>query len=328
MNYLGPTVFELGESEALSRAVRAFRPGARTLVGSGDDAAVIASSGKYVVTTDTMVQGRDFRIDLSSGFDLGFKALASNLADVAAMGAKPTAVVVALVVTTDTKQSWLEDFARGMQAGIDALAPGTEIVGGDLARGSEIVIAVTAHGELVGEPVLRSGAKPGDQVALAGTLGRAACGLELLISPDQTLAAAYDEWVDVQLRPKPPIELGTAVVGLASSMLDISDGLSLDATRIARASGVSIRLFGSVLSGYEAVLELAAQSMRARGFEASERDWVLHGGEDHALLATFPQGTAMPKGFKVIGEVIPVREFPLYLDEAPLAARGWDSVSS
>ena len=328
MNYSGPTIFELGESVALKRAVAIFRSGTNTIVGSGDDAAVIASGGKFVVTTDTMVEGRDFRTDLSTGYDLGFKAVATNLADVAAMGAKPTALVVAMVVTKDTTQAWLEDFARGLQSGIDQLSPGAEIVGGDLARGNEIVIAVTAHGELSGEPVLRSGAQVGDTVALAGTLGRAACGLDLLLSPDETLAKAYDEWVAIQLRPTPPIALGAAVVGIATAMLDVSDGLSLDATRLASASGVSIRLSAAALSGYEAVLELAAQSMQARRFDASERDWVLHGGEDHSLLATFPGGSTLPRGFKAIGEAVAASKHPLYLDNEPLVARGWDSVSS
>lgn len=328
MKEISPTVFELGESDALSRAIKFFKPGEHTLVGSGDDAAVVRSAGKYVITTDTMVEGRDFRTAFSSGFDLGWKAVASNFADVAAMGAKPSALVVALVITKSTQQFWLEEFARGLQSAIDNLSPGAEVVGGDLALGSEIVIAVTAHGELQGEPVLRSGAKPGDRLALAGTLGRAACGLDLLLSPDPTLAKAYEEWVDIQLRPTPPISLGAGLSGLATAMLDVSDGLSLDAARLAKASEVSIRLFGSALSGYEAVLELAAQSIRARGFEASERDWVLHGGEDHALLATFSPETQLPRGFKVIGEVIEASTSGLYLDEIPLTPKGWDSVRS
>lgn len=328
MTYSGPTVFELGESEALRRAVAFFRPGEHTVIGSGDDAAVVRSLGSFVVTTDTMVQNRDFRLDFSTGYDLGFKAVASNLADVVAMGAKPTALVVALVLPADTTQAWLEDFARGLQAGIDQLAPGAEIVGGDLAGGDSLVIAVTAHGELLGNPLLRSGAKAGDQLALAGTLGRAAAGLALLLSGDQPLANAYDEWVAVQLRPNPPLAVGLSAASLATSMMDVSDGLSLDASRLARASGVSIRLSGLALSGYEAVLEGAAQSMRARELEASERDWVLHGGEDHSLLATFPAGVKPPKGFKVIGEVIELSSASLYLDQAVLEPGGWDSIRS
>ena len=331
MNYSGPTIFELGEIEALKLAVASFKSVETTLVPSGDDAAVVSvSDGRFVVTTDTMVENHDFRTDLSSGFDLGFKAVASNIADVAAMGAKPVAMVVALVVTKDTKQSWLEDFARGLQAGIDELAPSCEIVGGDLASGTEIVIAVSAHGHLEGRaPVLRSGARVGDVVAIAGTLGRAACGLDLLIHSDGTLADSYPEWVDVQLRPRPPIRWAIGAAEQANSMLDVSDGLSLDAARIARASDVTLVLHSQKLQGHEAVLELAAQSLTSRGgAEYSERNWVLHGGEDHSFLATFPQGVKLPEGFRAIGEVVEARESRVYLDGEILEPMGWDSVSS
>jgi thiamine-monophosphate kinase len=277
-----------------------------------------------------MVEGHDFRNDFSSGYDLGFKAVASNVADVAAMGARPIALVVAMVITRDTTQMWLEDFARGLQAGCDELAPECEIVGGDLASGEQIVIAVTAHGHLAGaNPVLRSGAKPGDKVALAGTLGRAACGLDLLLHQDKSLAKAYDEWVAVQLRPTPPILLGIQAAGHANSMLDVSDSLALDCNRLANASEVSIELDRSKLEGYAAVLELAAQSLSARDDVARDpMDWVLYGGEDHSLLATFPQGSEIPRGFKVIGSVVKRGAVPVSLGGRVLEPRGWDSVSS
>ncbi|MEN9953655.1 MAG: thiamine-phosphate kinase [Actinomycetota bacterium] len=331
MNYSGPTVFELGEVAALKLAVKNFRKVDTTLVGSGDDAAVVAvSDGRFVVTTDTMVEGHDFRNEFSSGYDLGFKAVASNVADVAAMGAKPIALVVAMVITKDTTQMWLEDFARGLQAGCNQLAPQCEIVGGDLASGEQNVIAVTAHGHLAGaQPVLRSGAKPGDKVALAGTLGRAACGLDLLLHPDESLAKAYDEWVAVQLRPTPPIELGVLAANSATAMLDVSDSLALDCNRLANASEVSIELDRTKLEGYAAVLELAALSMTARDDLARDpMDWVLFGGEDHSLLATFPEGAEIPRGFKVIGEVVQRQKDAVTLGGNVLAARGWDSVSS
>ena len=331
MIYSGPTVFELGEVAALKLAVKNFRKVETTLVGSGDDAAVVAvSDGRFVVTTDTMVEGHDFRNDFSSGYDLGFKAVASNVADVAAMGAKPIALVVAMVITKSTTQQWLEDFARGLQAGCDQLAPQCEIVGGDLASGEQIVIAVTAHGHLAGaNPVLRSGAKAGDQVALAGTLGRAACGLDLLMHPDQSLAKAYDEWVAIQLRPTPPIELGVLAAANATAMLDVSDSLALDCNRLANASSVSIELDKTKLEGYAAVLELAAQSMTSRDDIARDpMDWVLYGGEDHSLLATFPQGSEIPRGFKVIGRVLERGATAVTLGGVVLEAKGWDSVSS
>ncbi|MEY4558160.1 MAG: thiamine-phosphate kinase [Actinomycetota bacterium] len=331
MNYSGPTVFELGEVAALKLAVKNFRKVETTLVGSGDDAAVVAvSDGRFVVTTDTMVEGHDFRNEFSTGYDLGFKAVASNVADVAAMGAKPIALVVAMVITKDTTQMWLEDFARGLQAGCNQLAPQCEIVGGDLASGEQIVIAVTAHGHLAGaQPVLRSGAKPGDKVALAGTLGRAACGLELLLHPDGSLAKAYDEWVAVQLRPTPPIELGVLAANSATAMMDVSDSLALDCNRLANASEVSIELDRTKLEGYAAVLELAALSMTARDDLARDpMDWVLYGGEDHSLLATFPEGAEIPRGFKVIGQVVQRQKDAVTLGGNVLEARGWDSVSS
>lgn len=328
MSVSDPTIFELGESEALRRAIAQFKPGSHTLVPSGDDAAVMRSGGKYVVTTDTMVQGRDFRLNLSSATQLGVKAVATNLADVVAMGAKPTAMVVALVVPENTKVSWLEEFAQGLQSGIDSLFPGCEVVGGDLAAGDQVVIAVTAHGEVEAEPVLRSGARVGDQVVVAGTLGRAAAGLDLLLAPDPTLAAAYPEWVAIQLAPNPPLQTGLELAQIATAMLDVSDGLSTDAARIAKASGVTLKLRSSALLGYEAVLELAAQSMTARGFLANERDWVLNGGEDHSFLATVPKGSKLPLGCKVIGEVLAQTTDAVLLDEAPLIPKGWDSIRS
>jgi thiamine-monophosphate kinase len=326
VNYEGETVFELGEQAALARATKYFKSAASTLVGTGDDAAVVAvSDGRFVVTTDSMVEGRDFRIDFSSGFDIGYKAVTTNLADVVAMGAKPVSLVVALLVTNQTKSSWLEDFAMGMQAAIDELSPGAEVVGGDLASAQQLVIAVTAHGDLEGRsPILRSGAKPGDVIAVAGTLGKAACGLNLLLHTDRTLSESYPELVEVQLRPKPPISIALSAKQ-ATAMMDISDSLALDANRMARASNVQINIQESNLLGYVAVLEQAAQSLASRGEKVDPLDWVLYGGEDHGFLATFNK-SEVPVGFRVIGQV--TEGSGVLLDGVELEARGWDSVSS
>ncbi len=326
MKYEGKTVLELGERAALAQTTSHFKPVASTLVGSGDDAAVMSlTDPRFVVTTDSMVEGRDFRLDLSSGFDIGFKAAATNLSDVAAMGATPISLVVALLITKETKVSWLEDFARGLQAAIDQLAPTAAVVGGDLSLAEQIVVSVTAHGDLAGkEPVLRSGAKPGDQIAIAGTLGKAAAGLDLLLHSDKTLAASYPELVEVQLRPTPPIT--KAIEAGANSMMDISDSLALDAHRMAKASGVQLRINKADLLGYVAVLEQAAQSLSSRDNRAiNPLDWVLFGGEDHGFLATFTSGS-VPSGFRVIGDVAEGQG--VLLDGADLPARGWDSVSS
>ncbi|MFM1779388.1 MAG: thiamine-phosphate kinase [Actinomycetota bacterium] len=324
------TIFELGEIESLKRATKFLKPGEFALVGSGDDAAVVRADGSFVVTTDTMVENHDFKTEWSSGFDLGWKAAATNLSDVAAMGARPTALVVAVVATKTTTVAWLEDFARGLQVACDELAPGCGVVGGDLAVGEAVVIAVTAHGQLDGRnPVLRSGAREGDLLAVAGTLGRAAAGLALLSNPDADLRNVYPEITEIQLRPKPPIQLGVAA-GLAgaTAMLDVSDSLAKDAGRIADASEVTLAISNQKLLGYFAVLEQVAQSITARGSEASEKDWVLFGGEDHSLLCTFPKDAEIPTGFKVIGEVQRRQESPVTLDGLPLETKGWDSVSN
>jgi len=331
VEYLGESIIQIGESEALARALSVLKSAESTLVGSGDDAAVIAlTDPRVVITTDTMVENHDFRNSWSSGFDLGFKAVMTNAADLVAMGATPRALTVALIISRETKQAWLEDFARGLQAACDQFSPSIEVVGGDLALGSEIVIAVTAHGDLDGAaPVLRSTARPGDLVVVAGTLGKAAAGLALLDFADPTAAASYPELVNVQLRPTPDFALGLLVAKSATAMMDISDGLSLDATRLARQSNVSIRLEKRLLEGYAAVLEQAAQSINSRSGDqnASEWDWVLHGGEDHSFLATLPEGSVMPRGAKIVGKVVASSEHPVYLDVEPLEARGWDSVT-
>ncbi len=313
------TVGELGENEALKRTVARLNQGEYTLVGSGDDAAVIkAADGRFVVTTDTMIEGHDFRLEWSNGFDLGFKAVATNVSDVAAMGAKPTSLVVAISVPATTKISFLEDFADGLRTACEQLAPGCAVVGGDLAASDQVFISVTAHGDLEGrDPILRSGARVGDIVAVAGTLGRAAAGLSLLFSGDKDAISAYDALVGVQLRPEPPIAAGIGVH--ATSMLDVSDGLSRDAARIAKASGVAIRIKGQDLQGFEAMLDDVALRLGV-----SSRDWVLFGGEDHSLLATFAPGVQIPRAFKPIGVV--AEGSGVWLDERELPESGWDSI--
>ena len=323
MTLENPTIAEIGETEALRRTVSRLNQSEFALVGSGDDCAVVATTdNRFVVTTDTMIENHDFRLDWSSAFDLGWKAVASNLADVAAMGAKPTALVVALAVPVLTRVDWLEQFADGLRAACEHLAPGVGVVGGDLAAAESVFIAVTAHGQLEGrEPVLRSGAQPGDILAVAGTLGRAACGLALLQSGEPTAISAYDDWVNTQRRPNPPIAAGVeAARAGASSMLDLSDGLAKDAHRVARASGVTLQIDRNALDGYLAMLEEPAMRIGANPL-----NWVLSGGEDHSLLATFPADAQIPKSFKPIGRVLERGNEGVLLGNDPLPDAGWDS---
>jgi len=317
------TLADLGETESLRRTVSRLASGEFTIIGSGDDAALIAADGSFLVSTDTLVENHDFRLDWSTGFDLGYKAVATNLADIAAMGGIPTALVVAVVIPKTTAISWLESFADGLQAALNELAPGAAVVGGDLAAGEQVVISVTVHGKLDGtEAVVRSAAKPGDLVAVAGSLGKAACGLAILESGNQDFIRSYDEWVLAQLRPKPPIAVGVeAAKAGATSMLDVSDSLAKDASRIAKASKVSLDINSADLKGFEAMLDLPSQAL-----EVDPASWVLFGGEDHALLATFAKDALIPKSFKVIGSVIEATGHEVLLDGKPIDSAGWDSI--
>jgi thiamine-monophosphate kinase len=317
------TVAQVGENEALKRTIARLNVSEHALVGPGDDSAVIsAPDARFTVTTDTLIEGHDFKLEWSTAYDLGWKAVASNIADVAAMGALPTALVVTLSVPGSTLVTWLEHFADGLKAACIALAPGCGVVGGDLAASDQVMISVAAHGSLEGrEPVLRSGAQIGDVVAVGGTLGRAAAGLALLASGNRDAISAYDELVNIQRRPNPPIRAGVeAAIAGATSMLDLSDGLARDSARIAKASDVTIQIDPMNLQGFEAVLEEAA-----RAIDANPSDWVIGGGEDHSLLATFPAGSTLPRAFKPIGVVLPKGPAPVMLGAQPLPERGWDS---
>ncbi|ROQ41441.1 thiamine-phosphate kinase [Frondihabitans sp. PhB188] len=312
------TVESLGEVATLGRILPRLPKGDRTLLGPGDDAAVVAAAdGRFVVTTDLMVHGPDFRLAWSTPYDLGWKAAASNFTDVAAMGAAPTALVVALAVPGDTEAAFLERFADGLADGCAVMAPGCGVVGGDMSVSRTMTIAVTAFGDLDGRaPVRRDGARPGDLVAVSGVLGDSGSGLERLFAeavdgagtPDRRAADALrlsDPRVAWHLAPTPPVADGVlAAVAGATAMLDLSDGLALDAGRVARASGVTLDLVGSALGPDP----LAA----------------LRGGEDHSLLATFPADAVLPGGFRPVG-VVRAGEHVVLLDGAPLAdATGWD----
>lgn len=295
-------VEELSEGELLARMFPLLPGGRSTLIGPGDDAAVLAAGGDVVVTTDVLVQDLHFRMAWSTGYDVGWRAAVANLADVLAMGARPTALVVALTLPGDTPVAWVEDLARGLAG---ACAPhGVGVVGGDLSGGSQLTVAVTALGDLDGRPpVLRSGARVGDTVAVAGPLGRSAAGLALLAARDAGLTwpDGAQALVGAHLRPDPPLGAGLdAARGGASALMDISDGLLRDAGRLAAASGVRIDLDSVALTPDAEALEVAAQML-----DADPLAWVLTGGEDHALLATFGPG-APPAPFRAIGEALPV----------------------
>lgn len=307
------TVATLSEGALLSRIFpRLILPAPHTdalLLGPGDDAAMVAApDGRTVISIDTQVQDQDFRLAWpngyrSTGFDVGWKAAAQNLSDINAMGATATSMVVSLTLPADTPVAWVEELADGLVAGISELgAQHCSVAGGDLGRGREISVTVAVLGNLDGGgPVLRSGAAPGDTVALAGTVGCAAAGLALLESsvPFDSLAPAQRGFVELQSRPRPPLHAGPAALAAgATAMLDISDGLLRDGLRLATASGVILDLDPAALAPLAAALQPAADVLAVDPIA-----WVLGGGEDHGLLSTFPADIQLPVGFTAIGSV-------------------------
>ncbi|GAA1143759.1 thiamine-phosphate kinase [Ornithinicoccus hortensis] len=323
----GPTLGELGEDGILRVVFAAFRDeeaaGGRVLVGPGDDTALLATGGAVLATTDTVVAGRDWRDDWSTGRDVGAKVVAQNLADLAAMGGAGTGLLVTLVAPGHTPAAWVEDLTAGIAAA--ARAARVPVIGGDLSSTEgPVMVSVTALGELtVARPVLRSGARPGHVLAVAGPVGRSAAGLELL-------RAGWDgttrrDLVDYHRAPTPDLAAGPAAAAAgASAMIDVSDGLVRDAGRLARASAVLIDLDADAVGAHAAALTPELP-------EDVALDCVLRGGEEHEMLATFPDGAlGALTGWMVIGRVREAGaqgEAPApgvrYRGE-PLAGGGWD----
>ncbi|MFL6240936.1 MAG: thiamine-phosphate kinase [Actinomycetes bacterium] len=281
----GPS--SLGEFELVGRIIERLGDRARgvDVLGPGDDAAVVPAPDRRVVaSTDVQVEGRHFRSGWVSAYDVGRRAASASLADIAAMGAEPTALLVGLVATTATGPDWLDGFADGLRD--EAARCQALVVGGDLVRGEHVTIAVTALGDLGGRrPVTRSGAQPGDVVAVAGRLGWSAAGLRALDN-----GSLSGELQDAFRRPAPPYEIGPAVADLgATAMIDVSDGLAADLGHVSRASGVRIDI------------ELAA--VRALGTTGVTDDDVLTGGEDHALAFTIDSNVMLSDRCVIIGHV-------------------------
>ncbi|MHA7281944.1 thiamine-phosphate kinase [Arthrobacter sp. TMS2-4] len=320
-------VADLSEAELLARIFPRLPVPEGVLLGPGDDAALLAApDGRTVLSIDTLVEDHDFRLlrpngHRTTGFDVGWKCAAQNLSDINAMGGRATSLVVSLTLPPATPVAWVEELADGLTAAIrDLGAVGCGVVGGDLGAGGQLVVTAAVTGVLDGrEPVLRSGAKPGHTVAVAGTLGRAAAGLALLEDSRSVEEVGLEELIAAQLRPRPPLAAGpAAAVAGASAMLDISDGLLRDAGRIATASGVGLDLDPDVLRRYAVPLQEAAALLGADALE-----WVLGGGEDHGLLATFPRGALLPAGFTAVGSVVAGKPLVTLASQAA-ALRGWD----
>jgi thiamine-monophosphate kinase len=302
---------EVGEAVALAEILPLLPAAPLASLGPGDDAAVLATSdGRVVISCDMMIEGPDFRTDWSTMADVGYKAIASNAADIAAMGATPTGFEIAVAAPAGATLGDVRQLARGFAEGIQAMTPGAGVLGGDLARAPVWTIAVTVIGDLAGRaPVTRSGARPGDILAVSGELGLSHEGLTVLRGAKgaaEIRAALAHPAAQHHLRPTPPIAKGVVAADAgATAMMDISDGLVLDARRMANSSTVSLHLDPGLVWSTHA----------------------LFGGEDHGLLACFPREESLPPSFRRIGWVRARQDdTAVFLEGTDLQASlgGWD----
>jgi thiamine-monophosphate kinase len=288
------TLGEIGEFGVIDRLTRGRSQSGDVALGPGDDAAVVlAADGRVLVSTDMLVEGRHFRLDWSTPHDVGRKAVAQNAADIEAMGGRVTAFVVGFGAPPETPTAQVSALADGMWD--EAGRIGAVIVGGDLVSSPQWVVSMTVLGDMAGRPpVLRSGARPGSRIAVAGQLGYSAAGYTLWHNGIDR----FDDLRQRHLVPQPPYRQGrVAAEAGAQAMIDVSDGLVGDLRHIAEASGVGMDLSTEALSADRQALLAAAEAVGVDPWT-----WVLGGGEDHALVAAF--SGSVPAGWRVIGHVL------------------------
>jgi len=297
-----------------------------------------------------LIEGRHFLREWSSPRDIGRKAAARNLADIAAMGARPTALLVSFAGPGDLEVSWVLELVAGI--GAEASSAGAAVAGGDTSSADVVMLAVTALGDLEGiAPVTRNGARPGDQVAITGTLGSAAAGLALLragagagagtgldagVGPGSDSGARQaladpdlESLIAAHRRPSPPYSAGPEAAALgATAMIDVSDGLVADLGHIASASGVRMDLEADPIAKEPIAMRRSlVRAAEIVGGDADWRRWVLAGGDDHALAATFPAGLALPRRWTVFGRV--TRGQGIFVDgRGWVGAGGWEHFST
>lgn len=286
-------ISDLGEFGLLDvlRAVPSAGPD--VVLGPGDDAAVVRSGADEVlVSTDLLIENQHFRRDWSTAVEVGAKAAAANLSDINAMGGRGIALVVGLGAPPDLPVSWARECAEGLSE--EAAEVGASVVGGDVSAAGQIVLAVTVLGSCADGFVTRSGARPGDLVAVAGRLGWASAGYGVLARGFRSPRVV----VDAHRRPRPPYAAGPQAAALgATAMVDVSDGLLADLGHIATASGVAIDL---VSDRFE-----VDDPLRAVGaaIGVDPLSFILSGGDDYALAATFPGSLELPEPWRVVGGV-------------------------
>ena len=283
---------ELLRVDRLGRLFGATPSHQGVLLSIGDDAAVLAPGMLPLVwTVDTAVEGVHFRREWLTFEDIGWRSAMAASSDVAAMGARPLGLLSALVLPPSLTDEELEALARGQAAAAAAL--GTAVIGGNLSRGAELSLTTTVLG-VAERPLERTAAKAGDLVALAGAVGLARAGLEALRRGPSS--AATEPAIVAWRRPRARIAEGLVAAPLAHAAIDLSDGLALDAWRVATASRVRIEL------DEQRILESGGAELAdaARAVSLEPLELALHGGEDYALLITLPEGLELP-GFLPVG---------------------------
>lgn len=305
--------------------------------GIGDDCAVIkATSGKYLmITCDCQVEGVHF-LKNKSPEDVGRKAIAVNVSDIASMGGKPTFCLISLIIPKDIDLKYIDDLYSGII--LECKNYGVEIIGGNISKGKELIIDVFMMGEVTPkELILRSTAKPGDKVLVTGSLGEAAAGLKLLSLPTSGIqhhTSHFSRLIKRCLTPQARLLEGKTIAKtrMATSMIDISDGLSTDAFNLCEQSKVGIKI-------YEALFPMSNDLILvSKLFNKSAFDLALNGGDDYELLFTVPSNSVdeiVNEVFKktgtkvsVIGEVLPKAKGGWLVlkngKEVPLKSGGWD----
>ncbi|MDE2765043.1 MAG: thiamine-phosphate kinase [Chloroflexota bacterium] len=316
-------VERLGAQVGAARLSRAARPGFHLRIGIGDDAAAWhGDAGIWVATTDTMVEDVHFTRGKTPWRDVGWKAMAANVSDVAAMGGAPVSALVTLGLPRGLDVAAVDDLYAGMIAA--CIRYGALIVGGDVVSAGEVFVTVAMTGVCGAEPLRRSAARPGDAIAVSGPLGASAGGLHLLQAGRSGANGAEEALVRAHRRPEPQIEAGQRILhsGIRCGM-DVSDGLLLDLRRLTKASGVGAKIE-------------AARVPVAPGVEMLPEplSFALGGGEDYQLLFAGPpqvveQALESIGAGAVIGEATPdepgvVRVMDAEGREMEVASAGWE----
>ena len=287
-------------------------------VGIGDDtAAVPQGEGWLLLTCDIAVEGRHFRTGVTPWADIGWRVATANVSDVAACGGWPTHALISLGVPPGTADASLEALYDGLAEA--ARTHGFWVLGGNVSRASELIVDCFLTG-YTPRFVARAGARPGDVLAVSGTLGDSAAGLELLGTDPE--AGAPAELLRRHLRPRARTDLAEALRAGASAAIDISDGLSSELHHLAQASAVRLEVEANRLP---ASAELRAHA-QAKGSDPLA--WMLHGGEDYQLLFTYPEeaaGVFENLDVKPIGRAVEGQG--VFLDGAPLEAQGWNHLA-